>query len=250
MSHFFEGSGVDAHGRDVRAFDSQRLHDRSDRRRRLRSGNEAHAAAPRLLVPAPDDDGCESDLNIAAPLLKQAGFGATFYITLGFLGRPGYMIPRQVREIADAGFDVGCHSMTHAYLDDLDEASLRHEIVDAKTHLQEVLGRPVYNFSCPGGRWSSKVARIAEQAGYRSVASSRIGTNRRDADPFHLARVAVMRDITLAAYQTLCRGENLRQLRLRDFIRVASRRVLGNMLYDRLRHIALEGTSESKNPEA
>src|ERR1700691_2981599 len=33
------------------------------------------------------DDGCETDLLAAAPILKEFGFGATFYITCGFLGR-------------------------------------------------------------------------------------------------------------------------------------------------------------------
>jgi peptidoglycan/xylan/chitin deacetylase (PgdA/CDA1 family) len=189
------------------------------------------------------DDGCESDLSIALPLLKKNGFGATFYITLEFLGRPGYLQPPQVREIADAGFDVGCHSMTHAYLDDLDQAGLHREIGDAKTQLEQILGRPVEHFSCPGGRWSPQVARVATQAGYRSVATSRIGINRRDSDPFHLSRVAVMRGTELAEFQSLCRGRNLRGLQLRDFIRATSRRVLGNSLYDRLRQVAL-----GKNP--
>ena len=66
------------------------------------------------------DDGCETDLTVAAPLLQRANFTATFYITLGFLGRTGYLIPRQVRELSDAGFDIGCHSMTHPYLSDLE----------------------------------------------------------------------------------------------------------------------------------
>jgi peptidoglycan/xylan/chitin deacetylase (PgdA/CDA1 family) len=193
------------------------------------------------------DDGCESDLSIALPLLKENGFGASFYITLGFLGRPGYLQPLQVREIADSGFDVGCHSMTHAYLDDLDEAGLHREIADAKTQLEQIIGRPVYHFSCPGGRWSPQVARVAKQAGYRSVATSRIAMNRSDSDLFHLSRVAVMRGTALAEFQSLCRGRSLRRLQLRDFIRATSRRVLGNSLYDRMRQIALEKDSSRKS---
>jgi peptidoglycan/xylan/chitin deacetylase (PgdA/CDA1 family) len=192
------------------------------------------------------DDGCESDLSIAAPILKEAGFGTTFYITLGFLGQRGYLVARQVRELGDAGFDVGCHSMTHAYLNDLDEAGLRREIADAKTQLEDIVGRPVYNFSCPGGRWSADVARVAKEAGYHSVATSRIATNGRSSDSFQLARVAVMRGTQLATYQALCEGKTLWQLQLREFLRGASRRVLGNTLYDRLRSVALEGSPPSK----
>jgi len=190
------------------------------------------------------DDGCESDLEVAIPILKNADFSATFYITLGFLGQPGYLRRDQVHEIGDAGFEVGCHSMTHAYLSDLDEAGLRREIADAKLQLEALAGRPVHHFSCPGGRWSPQVARVAKQAGYRSVATSRIGTNGRGADPFRLARIAVMRGTTLSAYQALCRGENLWKLQLRDFVRGASRRLLGNAIYDRLRQRVLASVSE------
>ncbi len=186
------------------------------------------------------DDGCASDLLIAAPLLKQAGLGATFYITLGFLGRPGYLVPTEVRELSDAGFDVGCHSLTHPYLSDLSPAELQREIGEAKTQLEQITGRPVHHFSCPGGRWSAAAAQIAEQAGYRSVASSRIGVNDARTDPFNLARVAVMRDMDIPAFENVCRGRGLWQMQLRDFTRGAAKQVLGNRLYDRLRARALQ----------
>ena len=86
------------------------------------------------------DDGCESDLRVAAPLLKKAGFDATFYVTLGFLGQPGYLEPQQVRELAEAGFEVGCHSMTHAYLDDLDEAACSARLLTPRRSLKTSWG--------------------------------------------------------------------------------------------------------------
>jgi len=77
------------------------------------------------------DDGCETDLLAAAPILRQAGFNATFFITVGRLGKPGYLSKAQVKELSE-GFEIGSHSMTHAYLTDLDESGLRHEICDSK----------------------------------------------------------------------------------------------------------------------
>jgi len=35
------------------------------------------------------DDGCETDLIAAAPILREYGFGATCYLTVDFLERPG-----------------------------------------------------------------------------------------------------------------------------------------------------------------
>ena len=155
------------------------------------------------------DDGCETDLIVAAPILKEKGFGATFYITVGFLNRPGYMVRVKVRELSYAGFDIGCHSMTHPYLSDLREADLVREIVEAKHELEQMTGRPVVNFSCPGGRWSREVARVAMQGGYRSVATSRIAANPSAADPYSLARIAIMRGTSLASFQSTCRERGL-----------------------------------------
>ncbi len=181
------------------------------------------------------DDGCESDLVVAAPILQAANFRATFYITVGFLGRTGYMVPRQVRELSDAGFEIGCHSMTHAYLNNLGEAELKREIADAKSQLEEMIGRPVLHFSCPGGRWSAKAAEVARLAGYGSVATSEIAANPSDSDPYRLARVAVMRGLTLNAFHDLCRGRGLWQRQLRNFVQTTAHQLLGKALYDRLR---------------
>src|SRR5437660_8464983 len=42
------------------------------------------------------DDGTETDLIAAGPVLKEAGFQATFYVTVGFLGKRGYMSASQL----------------------------------------------------------------------------------------------------------------------------------------------------------
>jgi peptidoglycan/xylan/chitin deacetylase (PgdA/CDA1 family) len=186
------------------------------------------------------DDGCESDVAVAAPILRAANFGATFYITVGYLGRPGYMVPRQVRELSQAGFEIGCHSMTHPYLNNLGEADLHHEIVDAKSQLEEMIGRAVHHFSCPGGRWTPRVAEVARRAGYRSVSTSEILANRPHSDSFRLGRIAVMRGLTLTAFQDLCSGHRLWQRQFRNFVQNASHQLLGNALYDRLRSLLLE----------
>lgn len=186
------------------------------------------------------DDGCETDLTVAAPLLGKLGFGATFYITVGFLGRPGYMVAQQVRELSDAGFEIGCHSLTHPHLTDLNGEQLNREMVEAKARLEEMIDRPVCHFSCPGGRWSPTVAEVARRAGYRTVTTSRIGVNRPQSDRFELARVVVMRDVALPSFRDLCQGRGLWQRQLRKLVQTKSHQILGNALYDRLRSLILE----------
>ena len=45
------------------------------------------------------DDGCETDLLMAGPLLHEHGMGATFYVTTGFVGKKGYLTVQQLREL-------------------------------------------------------------------------------------------------------------------------------------------------------
>ena len=185
------------------------------------------------------DDGCETDLLYAVPILQEFGFSATFYITTGFLGKPGFLNASQLRELSGLDFEIGCHSMTHAYLTDLDDEELHREIAEAKTQLQQIIGRPVEHFSCPGGRYNERISEMARRAGYRTVATSRMQPNSARTNPFALGRVAVMRGTSPEAFADLCRGRSLRRQHFAFRLREATRRLLGNSLYDRLRDAVL-----------
>jgi peptidoglycan/xylan/chitin deacetylase (PgdA/CDA1 family) len=185
------------------------------------------------------DDGCETDLTVAAPILRESGYDATFYVTAGFLDKPGYMSGAQVRQLSASGFEIGCHSMSHAYLNDLDEAGLRHELLDARVKLEDVIGTKVEHFSCPGGRYNQRTLDAAKQAGYRSLATSRTHSNFPSTNAFSLGRVAMMRDTSESAFSRICAGTGLWKMRLRESGRVGARKLVGNRLYDRFRALLL-----------
>jgi len=189
------------------------------------------------------DDGTETDRLVAAQVLREAAFGATFYVTAGFLGKPGYLSPAQLRELAQLGFEIGCHSMTHPYLSDLDSEGLRYEMGGAREKLEQILGAPVRHFACPGGRYNNQARAIARQTGYLSVATSCPSVNSASADRFALGRVVVMRDTSLAGFARLCRGEGLWKKQFGVFAYQTAKRMLGNKRYDRLRAVLLERNS-------
>jgi peptidoglycan/xylan/chitin deacetylase (PgdA/CDA1 family) len=181
------------------------------------------------------DDGCETDLISAAPILKQHAFGATFFVVSGFIGKQGFLSHTQLRELAGFGFEIGCHSMTHAYLSDLDDAGLKREIVDAKIALEQMIGRPVQHFSCPGGRYDSRAMRVAKNAGFVTVSTSIPRANGTGTDKFALGRVALTRDTGAEEFRRICRGDSLWKLHARSELRNRVKLILGNALYDRLR---------------
>ena len=181
------------------------------------------------------DDGCETDLLAAAPVLAKFGCGATFYVTAGFLGTPGYMSPIQLSELDALGFEIGCHSMTHPYLSDLPEANLKREISDAKERIEQILGHAIHHFSCPGGRYSQSAIDMARRSGFSTVANSEFHANSSRTDPFRLGRVAVMRELSLGDFGAICRNEGLWKKRLQHRTSRGLQRILGNRVYDQIR---------------
>ena len=198
-------------------------------------------------LPCPDepsvcitfDDGCETDLIAAAPVLREFDFSATFYLTAGFLGTPGYLNAGQVRELDAQGFEIGCHSMTHPYLSDLTEPELKREIIDSKLQIESLLGHPIQHFSCPGGRYNQRTLAMARQAGFATVANSQFYANSSSTSPYELGRVAMLRDLTIEEFGDTCRGRGLWKKRLQYQARRSAQRALGNRAYDHLRTVLL-----------
>lgn len=185
------------------------------------------------------DDGCETDSTVAAPLLEEMKMNATFYVVSGHVGRRGFVSKSQLRELSERGFEVGSHSVTHSLLTDLAPERVREELSESKDALEQLTGRKVAHFSCPGGRWSPLVARLAAELGYESVATSRVGVNDRASDRFRLARVAVMRHTTLGDFERCARAEGFLRRRAQDAVLSLAKRALGNGAYQRLRSTAL-----------
>ena len=181
------------------------------------------------------DDGCETDLIAAAPVVREFGFNATFYLTAGFLGTPGYLNTTQVRDLDAQGFQIGCHSMTHPYLSDLTEAELKREVVDAKLQIENIVGHSIEHFSCPGGRYDRRTLQVARLAGFATVANSEFRENSSGTNPYELGRVAMLRDLTIEEFAATCRGRGLWRKRLQHQARRGAQRLLGNGAYDRLR---------------
>lgn len=181
------------------------------------------------------DDGCETDLIVAAPLLKEHMFSATFYVVSGWVGKPGFLTTVQLRELASMGFEIGSHSRSHAFLSDLSPQQIQAEIDGSKRELEQILGQPVRHFSCPGGRSNQFVKDEVKAAGYESLALSAVGLNLRAADKFALSRVAVTANTTAETIIDWSEGKRLLRMQARSTLLDFGKRILGNNLYEKVR---------------
>jgi peptidoglycan/xylan/chitin deacetylase (PgdA/CDA1 family) len=63
-----------------------------------------------------------------------------------------YMNIQQIKELINAGFTIGSHSVSHPSCDQLDYNELKNEIVGSSKHIAEKLGIEINYFAYPFGR--------------------------------------------------------------------------------------------------
>lgn len=121
------------------------------------------------------DDGHPLDERIA-DMLERVGLKGTFFLPIrNREGRP-VLSPDAMRRL-DGRFEIGSHTLDHAYLTRLPQADCQHQIVDGKDCLEQIVGHRVEGFCYPGGKLNARVKRAVSQAGFayaRTIESLRM----------------------------------------------------------------------------
>ena len=133
------------------------------------------------------DDGYQSNLLHALPILKNLGFSATCYVVSGKLGQhnewdqalgmaqAALMGVEEMRTWVDAGMEVGSHTCSHADLNQLSLAEAGHELLQSKSDLENLLQKPVTQFCYPYGHFSPEHESLVSQSGYVAATTTHRG---------------------------------------------------------------------------
>ncbi|MBW2714134.1 MAG: polysaccharide deacetylase family protein, partial [Deltaproteobacteria bacterium] len=78
----------------------------------------------------------------------------------------GMMSWDQMRELANAGHEIGSHSVSHPILPNCDEEQIKFEAENSKKVLEQQLGSAVDSFCYPNGSWDETVVQAVREAGY------------------------------------------------------------------------------------
>lgn len=111
------------------------------------------------------DDGSESVISTALPIMQKYNFTGTAYIVHNYIGITNYMTADQIRELYAKGWEVGSHSLSHVSLTERTDRQ-QDEIVDSRHKLQSKLGFPILTFAYPFGAYNADSVHIAHFAGY------------------------------------------------------------------------------------
>lgn len=87
------------------------------------------------------------------------------------------LTPAQIRELRDAGVEIGAHSVSHPNLAVAPEDLTRFEMLESRRVLEEILQEPVTGFAYPGGRMHAATQHIAKGLGFAYALSTVTGIN-------------------------------------------------------------------------
>lgn len=154
--------------------------------------SEAVIAPPaRRTLAVTFDDAFRSVIEEGAPILARLEVPATVFVPTGWVGGAGPMAwpgidgwldgPyeqelaslswSQLRSLAEAGWEIGSHTISHPPLPEVDDARLARELVGSRRDCEERLGRPCHSIAYPYGELDGRVVRAVAEAGYRTAAA-------------------------------------------------------------------------------
>lgn len=148
------------------------------------------------------DDAYQCFSDIAWPLLRNHGFGATMFVATSFVGDAArwdekYGPPMKIMnaaslsELAADGLHIGSHSADHRQMTHISTAEAMSSMIRSKEELQSIIHCEVDQFAFPYGVHDLELARLAKYCGY-SLAFTVSGLNVRPFDnPYTLGRFIV-----------------------------------------------------------
>lgn len=162
------------------------------------------------------DDAYLSFYENALNSLIDRGMKAIIYVPVNYIGKTNnwdvqlfnkkylHMDEQQITEISNNGMEIGSHTLSHKFLNYLDDINLKLELEKSKVVLEEILKKNVLSVSYPFGRPNRKVLQAAREyyefgvqllhfkqypSGFENLSLKRINIYRTDSREFFLKKI-------------------------------------------------------------
>jgi len=112
------------------------------------------------------DDAHQGQFTLAAPILKQYGFKAVYFVMTVTLDKKGFLSSAQLRELVQQGHITGAHTWDHPNLKHQLPAKWYRQLVPPKIKLESITGKPADCFAYPYGAWQESLLPEISKAGY------------------------------------------------------------------------------------
>jgi peptidoglycan/xylan/chitin deacetylase (PgdA/CDA1 family) len=167
------------------------------------------------------DDGFEEMHSVALPILTRLDLRSTAYLVTGYPdlrshwlaalgeGNRPLLSAGQVRELDQAGVEIGAHGHSHEPLDELSFAKAKADIDASRAALEAIVGHPVVTFAYPHGYHTGRLKAYLRASGFASACAVKQAISHSEDDRYALARAIVGSDISTEGLDSWLRGEGL-----------------------------------------
>jgi peptidoglycan/xylan/chitin deacetylase (PgdA/CDA1 family) len=126
-------------------------------------------AATNTVVSLTFDDGHASHYATLS-MLRSRGMVGTYYINSAMVGSSSYYMPwSQIHELANAGNEIGGHTLHHTNLTTVSTTQATTEVCNDRTNLLNNGFSPVASFAYPEAAYSASAAQVVQSCGYSSA---------------------------------------------------------------------------------
>jgi hypothetical protein len=146
------------------------------------------------------DDGLVQTAREAIPMLLERGLRCSMFIATGLMGKrhpdldEEMIVSREeVVELAQAGVEIGAHTVDHVELNDLPFEQALDQLRRSRATLEDLLGKEVTSMAYPYGKPKGQTPLAAERAGYE-IACACVGPG--PWQPFNLPREPIFPSVT------------------------------------------------------
>jgi peptidoglycan/xylan/chitin deacetylase (PgdA/CDA1 family) len=117
------------------------------------------------------DDGYKSFLK-AGEYLNKIGFDCTFFLTKDWCKeKSNFLDDQEIKELSLIS-EIGSHTISHPYLTKIPSQKIKHELLDSKKWIEDLIDKDVISLGAPYGFINEKIVKIAVDLGYKLIGNS------------------------------------------------------------------------------
>ena len=148
------------------------------------------------------DDGYGDVYENAFPIMREMGFVGVMYVYVDHIGSNEFITAEQIQDLANDGWGIGNHSMSHADLT-LHHSSIDHEVQQSRLTLEEETGIIAETFAYPYGKVDDFVVKVVRDYGYLAGMGLGLNYEHTTYTLFNLNRIEVQNDYDLSTFAGL-----------------------------------------------
>jgi len=154
------------------------------------------------------DDGYKSFLK-AGNYLNKIGFNGTFFITKNWCkDKSDFLVDEEIAELSLTN-EIGSHTISHPYLTKIPSQKIKHELLDSKKWIEDLINKDVISLSAPYGFINDNIIKIALNSGYKFIGNSVEWWNKRQ-DIYSsnlINRVAIRKSFSFQTFKRIINRE-------------------------------------------